>query len=57
MTVVTDVDVPFIGSGKVLVLKLFGDLAQRDKLVLTDSDQRGSSSACGRCSTWCATCS
>ena len=29
VTVVTDVDVPFVGSGKVLVLKLFGDLAQR----------------------------
>ncbi len=41
MTVVTDVDVPFVGSGKVLVLKLFGDLAQKGTLVLTNNDQRG----------------
>lgn len=37
--VVTDVDVPFVGADKVLVLKLFGDLDNKESLVLTDSDQ------------------
>ena len=40
VVVVNDVDVPFVGPDKVLVLKLFGDADQPKSLVLTDDDQR-----------------
>lgn len=38
--VINDLDVPFVGADKKLILKLLGDVAQPDSLILTDDDQR-----------------